>query len=149
MKEILRQISEFLRSSFLILLVLAASVLGVYRLAMLQIVTAEETQQPIINQSVYKQVIPAARGEIVDAVGRKMKIFVDCGVVSGMDAYKCLALGADAVSVGRHLMPLLREGADATAARIKAMTSELAGVMTCTGVKDLKSMDPTVIHRVI
>lgn len=87
--------------------------------------------------------------DIVDAVGGKMKIFVDCGVVSGMDAYKCLALGADAVSVGRHLMPLLREGADATAARIKAMTSELAGVMTCTGVKDLKSMDPTVIHRVI
>ncbi|HBI84857.1 MAG TPA: hypothetical protein DDX71_01005 [Ruminococcus sp.] len=70
MKEILRQISEFLRSSFLILLVLAASVLGVYRLAMLQIVTAEETQQPIINQSVYKQVIPASRGEIVDTAGR-------------------------------------------------------------------------------
>ena len=87
--------------------------------------------------------------DIVDAVGGKMKIFVDCGVVSGMDAYKCLALGADAVSVGRHLMPLLRDGADAVAKRIKEMTAELAGVMTATGVRDLKGMDPTVIHRTI
>ena len=51
------------------------------------------------------------------------------------------------MSVGRHLMPLLREGADATAKRIRAMTAELAGVMAATGVKDLKKMDPTVIHR--
>ena len=77
-----------------------------------------------------------------------MKIFVDCGITSGFDAYKCLALGADAVSVGRHLMPLLQQGAEAVANRMKAMTSELAGVMTATGVLNLKEMDPTVIHRV-
>ena len=86
--------------------------------------------------------------DIVDAVGGKMKIFVDCGIVSGFDAYKCLALGADAVSVGRHLMPLLQQGAEAVANRMKAMTSELAGVMTATGVRNLKEMDPTVIHPV-
>ena len=86
--------------------------------------------------------------DIVDAVGGKMKIFVDCGITSGFDAYKCLALGADAVSVGRHLMPLLQQGADAVANRMKTMTSELAGVMTATGVRNLQEMDPTVIHRV-
>ena len=86
--------------------------------------------------------------DIKDAVGDKMKIFVDCGIASGFDAYKCLALGADAVSVGRHLMPLLQKGSDAVANRIKEMTSELAGVMTATGVRSLKEMDPTVIHRV-
>ena len=86
--------------------------------------------------------------DIVDAVGGKMKIFVDCGIASGFDAYKCLALGADAVSVGRHLMPLLQQGAEAVANRMKAMTSELAGVMTATGVRNLREMDPTVIHRV-
>ena len=64
-----------------------------------------------------------------------------------MDAYKCLALGAKAVSVGRHLMPLLKQGSDAVSARINEMTSELATVMARTGVKDLQSMDPTVIHR--
>ena len=87
--------------------------------------------------------------DIVDAVGGKMKIFVDCGITSGFDAYKCMALGADAVSVGRHLMPLLQNGADAVANRIKAMTAELAGVMTATGVHNLGEFDPSVIHRVI
>ena len=87
--------------------------------------------------------------DIVDAVGGKMKIFVDCGITSGFDAYKCMALGADAVSVGRHLMPLLQNGADAVANRIKAMTSELAGVMTATGVHNLGEFDPSVIHRVL
>ena len=86
--------------------------------------------------------------DIKDAVGDKMKVFVDCGITSGFDAYKCLALGADAVSVGRHLMPLLQKGPEAVADRIKEMTSELAGVMTATGVRNLKEMDPTVIHRV-
>ena len=87
--------------------------------------------------------------EIADAVGGKIKIFVDCGVVSGMDAYKALALGADAVSVGRHLMPYLRDGVEATAKRIDAMTAELARAMAVTGVTSLDKMDPTVIHRTL
>lgn len=87
--------------------------------------------------------------EIADVVKGRMKIFVDCGVVSGMDAYKCLALGADAVSVGRHLMPFLSDGADATARRIKAMTAELARAMAVTGVTSLDKMDPSVIHRTL
>ncbi len=70
MKEILRQISEFLRSSFLVLLVLAAAGLGIYRLAKLQIVAAEEEkQQARVSEQVYTQVIPATRGEIVDCNG--------------------------------------------------------------------------------
>ncbi len=70
MKELLRQISEFLRSSFLVLLVLAAAGLGIYRLAKLQIVAAEEEkQQGRVSVQVYTQVIPATRGEIVDCNG--------------------------------------------------------------------------------
>ena len=85
--------------------------------------------------------------EIVSAVGGEIPVFVDCGIESGMDAYKCLALGAKAVSVGRHLMPLLKDGPEAVAARISEMTAELAGIMARTGVKSLDEMDPTVIHR--
>ena len=85
--------------------------------------------------------------DIVKAVNGRMKIFVDCGISSGMDAYKCLALGADAVSVGTHLMPLLKDGPDAVAKRINQMTAELAGVMARTGVASLDKMDPTVIHK--
>ena len=85
--------------------------------------------------------------DILSAVGGSVPVFVDCGIESGMDAYKCLALGATAVSVGRHLMPLLKQGPEAVAARIRQMTAELAGVMARTGVKSLKDIDPSVIHK--
>ena len=85
--------------------------------------------------------------QIMEVVGKQIPVFVDCGIESGMDAYKCLALGATAVGVGRHLMPLLKDGADATAARMKEMTGELAGIMARTGVCDLAHFDPTVIHK--
>ena len=85
--------------------------------------------------------------DIIGATGKDMDIFVDCGIESGADAYKCLALGAKAVSVGRHLMPLIKEGAEAVSSRINEMTCELAGIMARTGVRSVGNMDPSVIHR--
>jgi len=85
--------------------------------------------------------------EILEVVRGEIPVFIDCGIESGMDVYKCLALGARAVSVGRHLMPLLKKGPDATADRIKEMTGELAATMARTGVKDLNSFDSSVIHQ--
>ncbi len=85
--------------------------------------------------------------EILQVTRGEIPVFIDCGIESGMDVYKCLALGATAVSVGRHLMPLLKKGADATAERIKEMTGELAATMARTGVRNLNSFDPTVIHH--
>ena len=85
--------------------------------------------------------------DIIDAVGGRLSVFVDCGIESGMDAYKCLAKGAKAVSVGRHLMPLLKNGAMAVADRIMQMTDELAGAMARTGVADLDSVDRSVLHK--
>jgi len=86
--------------------------------------------------------------EIVREVGDTMPIFVDCGICSGMDAYKALALGATAVSVGTHLIPYIKKGgAESVAARMQEMTAELKGVMASTGVKHMGEFDPTVIHR--
>jgi len=86
--------------------------------------------------------------EIVKEVGDVMPIFVDCGICSGMDAYKALALGATAVSVGTHLIPFIRQGgAEGVAARMREMNDELRGIMASTGVADASSFDPTVIHR--
>ena len=85
--------------------------------------------------------------DILSVTAGSVPVFVDCGIESGMDAYKCLALGATAVSVGRHLMPLLKNGTEAVAQRIDEMTAELAGVMARTGVSALDKMDATVIHR--
>lgn len=86
--------------------------------------------------------------DIVKAVGDKMPIFVDCGISSGMDAYKALALGATAVSVGVHLIPKIRQGgAQGVSDRIQEMTEEMKGVMAYTGVKSVKEFDASVIHR--
>lgn len=72
--------------------------------------------------------------EIKAAVGDDMKIFVDCGIESGMDAFKALALGADLVCVGRALMQPLKESkADGVTQKLNAMTGELATVMARTG----------------
>ncbi len=85
--------------------------------------------------------------EIRKAVGDDMVILVDCGITSGMDAYKAMALGADGVCVGTHLIPYLRQGGEAAVVkRMNEMTLELKGAMSFTAVKNCEDFDPTVIH---
>lgn len=84
--------------------------------------------------------------EIVKAVDGEIPIFVDCGITSGMDAFKALALGATAVGVGRELMGPLKDGGSAVAKRIIEMTGELKAIMARTGAKSLAEIDPSVIH---
>ena len=69
MKEFFRQLSELIRNSFLVVLVLLAAALAVWRLMTLRIAEAGELTGKPSNQVVYSQVIPATRGEIVDAAG--------------------------------------------------------------------------------
>ncbi|MDR2589637.1 MAG: alpha-hydroxy-acid oxidizing protein [Oscillospiraceae bacterium] len=84
--------------------------------------------------------------EIVDVVKNKMKIFVDCGVENGFDVFKAIALGADAVSVGRALMgPLSENGADAVKAKIEDITTTLAGTMARTTCSDLSKIDKSIV----
>lgn len=80
--------------------------------------------------------------ELRNILGKEMKIFVDCGIESGMDVYKALALGADAVCVGRALMePLKNSGAEGVAEKIHQLNSELASIMARTGFHTLAEMD--------
>ena len=83
---------------------------------------------------------------ILDAVEGKMKVFVDCSMDTGADAYKALAVGADAVAVGRALMqPLAKDGAQGVIDYVTGMNDELSRLMACTGVKDLSCFDPSVL----
>ena len=84
--------------------------------------------------------------KIASIVNKHIPIFVDCGVVSGMDVFKALALGASAVSAGRIIMdPLSREGANGVKETIVKMTEELAGVMARTCSPDINHIDSSVI----
>lgn len=89
------------------------------------------------------QVLPA----IKKAVGDKMTIFVDGSLMSGYDAYKALALGADAVLIGRGILSeLLQDGQKATEDKIDKLNEQLSQMMLYTGIKDTKSFDSSVLH---
>jgi len=84
--------------------------------------------------------------KIARAINRRIPIFVDCGISNGMDVFKALALGADAVSAGRILLEPLREkGAEGVKNQIVKMTEELAGVMARTCSPDIRNIDPSLI----
>jgi isopentenyl diphosphate isomerase/L-lactate dehydrogenase-like FMN-dependent dehydrogenase len=86
--------------------------------------------------------------EIVKAVNGQFPVIVDCGIATGYDAFKALALGASGVCVGRPLLKIFGEnGPDGVKERIEQMTAELVGIMARTGTPDLAHMDPTVIRR--
>ena len=66
---------------------------------------------------------------------------------TGYDAYKALALGADAVSVGRGILPpLLKDGKEGVVKKMVKMNEELREMMMYTCVKDMKSFDKTMLH---
>ena len=86
--------------------------------------------------------------EVRKAVGRDLLLIADGGIESGFDAFKALARGADAVTMGRALMgPLKENGPDGVREALRKSCGQLQAMMIHTGTKDLKHMDPSVIHE--
>lgn len=86
--------------------------------------------------------------EIAQVIGGRIPIFVDCGVMNGMDVFKCLALGATAVSVGRPVMgPIIEKGAHGAAQVIKDVTTELKAAMARTCSPDIRHIDRSLLWR--
>ena len=86
--------------------------------------------------------------EIKKKVGDELEIFVDCGMDSGMDVFKALALGASAVSVSRHLLEYLKNGqAQAVTERMNEMAGELKSIMARCGCSSVEEIDQTIIRR--
>ena len=79
--------------------------------------------------------------------GRNVKIIVDCGIASGADVYKAIALGADAAAVGRSMLPSLeKEGVAGVTKFIKSVGNELRFIMSCTGFKNVADIDASALH---
>lgn len=90
------------------------------------------------------QILPRIKEALT---GSSVEIFADCSIDTGYDAYKLLALGADAVSVGRGILgPLLKEGADGVTNKVLEMNQQLSELMMYTDVKDVYSFDETVLY---
>lgn len=81
--------------------------------------------------------------EIKEALeGRDVKIIVDCGISSGADVYKCLALGADAAAVGRSMLPSLEEGGiEGVTKFLTGIHNELRFIMSCTGFAHVRDIN--------
>ncbi|AFV02266.1 FMN-dependent alpha-hydroxy acid dehydrogenase [Dehalobacter sp. UNSWDHB] len=85
---------------------------------------------------------------IAKIIDRRIPIFVDCSISTGTDAFKALALGAKAVSVGRAVMTgLASDGADGVRKVIEGITEELQMIMNVTGTADCDNIDPDIIWR--
>lgn len=82
------------------------------------------------------------------AVGRDYTVFLDCGIRSGIDAFKALALGADGVLVGRQLLPeFANSGSEGVVNKLNALTRELRHTMNQTGSPDVRNIDPSCLIR--
>ena len=85
--------------------------------------------------------------EIVQAVGKDMKVFVDGGLRSGVDIFKALALGADAVLIGRpYVTAVYGGGAEGVATYTEKLTTELADTMTMCGAHNLSEISREMVR---
>ncbi len=85
--------------------------------------------------------------EIRAAVGDRMKIFVDGGIRSGLDVFKCLALGADAVLIGRpYVVAGCGGGQEGVVLYTHKILAELREIMQMTGCVTLADITPEKIR---
>jgi isopentenyl diphosphate isomerase/L-lactate dehydrogenase-like FMN-dependent dehydrogenase len=104
----------------------------------------------VSNHGGRRQDHTAGTAEVLSAVASKLKgkipILTDGCVASGTDVLKYLALGADLVMVGRHVLrAAYGGGADGVALFMNRMRAELQSAMVLTGVPSVAKIDSRII----
>ncbi len=86
--------------------------------------------------------------EIVEAVDGACPVLMDGGVRRGTDVVKALALGADAVSIGRpYVWGLAIGGEQGVAQVLDMLTQELRSAMALVGAASIADIVPQMIER--
>ena len=86
--------------------------------------------------------------EIAAAVGGKMRIIVDGGIRSGVDIFKALALGADAVIIARPFVTaVFGGGKEGVKVYIEKLAAELKDTMAMCGAFTLKEITSEMVRR--
>jgi len=94
----------------------------------------------------HTQSTAAVLSEIAKKVKGKITILADSGIRTGVDVFKMIALGADAVLVGRPIIIGAYGGyKDGVQVVLEKMQSELIQAMILTGCKNHKAIDNTRI----
>ena len=85
--------------------------------------------------------------DIVAAVGGKLTVLLDSGVRRGSDVVKAVALGADAVLVGRApLYGLAAAGETGVARALELLRAETARTMAMLGARNLAELDSQIVR---
>jgi 4-hydroxymandelate oxidase len=88
--------------------------------------------------------------EVVQAVGGRVPVLVDGGVRSGTDALVALALGADAVLVGRPVLwALAAGGAEAVTVLLEELATHLRHVLAVAGASRPADLDPSMVTSML
>lgn len=83
---------------------------------------------------------------IAKAVDKRIKVFVDGGIRTGVDVLKMLALGADACLIGRPFVTASLGGqTDGVELYLERVKADLEGAMILTGCQNLDSIDKHVL----
>ena len=83
---------------------------------------------------------------IAATVKGKTKVLVDGGVRTGADVLKMLALGADAVLIGRPLVTgAFGGGAEGVASILNKLKAELISAMLLTGTASVRNVSPDIL----
>ena len=86
--------------------------------------------------------------EIAAAVAGRVKVLVDGGIREGVDILKMLALGADAVMIGRPVcIAAFGAGQEGVEFYLNQKRDELKKAMILTGCAGINAIDPSVIFR--
>jgi glycolate oxidase len=86
--------------------------------------------------------------EIVEAVGGKAKIIVDGGILRGTDLVKAIALGADAVGIGRLQGLALGAGGEAAVVRmLELLEDEVIRCLGLLGVTSFAELNASYISK--
>ncbi|MDO5147310.1 MAG: alpha-hydroxy-acid oxidizing protein [Eubacteriales bacterium] len=86
--------------------------------------------------------------EIVSWNEGRMKIFVDGGIRTGMDVFKAIAMGADAVLIARPFVQAVYGGqSEGVRLYIEKLAAELRDTMAMCGAKDIKSISRKMVRR--
>ncbi|MEG2328876.1 alpha-hydroxy-acid oxidizing protein [Anaerorhabdus sp.] len=86
--------------------------------------------------------------EIVEAINGRLTVLVDGGFRTGNDIFKAIALGADAVLVGRPLaLACATEGTDGVRNSIQKLKKEFIHAMRMTGCENISAITHTKVRK--
>jgi len=87
---------------------------------------------------------------IVEAVGEKIEVLVDCQIRTGSDVLKALALGGKGVLLGRPIYWAARVGGtEGITQLLRVITTELKKIMVYTGIENVRKVprDTLILPR--